>query len=223
MPQKILFPLLLALSVCLDTLFIVADGFVSHKLSVISKTAATFCILCIGLFCLAQSGPDAASILVIAGLGCGMLGDLFLALHGDAAFYTGVCFFFAGHVLYILSFLLTSSFMIALPALGAAAVLCVLMFLLVLRKMIEQRSKRYAMAGYSLFLLWMFCCALLSLIMTKQARFWPACLGAALFCVSDTVLGFMLFGGLDKKFAPVLCMGTYYAAQTCLALSILFT
>ena len=111
-----MFTLILELIICVITLSI----FISIRVKrgelagVFSKTVASFAFVGFGLFLLAQkinlnTYTMYASVCIILGLICGLIGDILLdlkvvyAFHKDKFLYAGMTSFLVGHIFYIIS------------------------------------------------------------------------------------------------------------------------
>ncbi|PZT75327.1 lysoplasmalogenase [Streptomyces sp. AC1-42W] len=152
----------------------------------------------------ARRGPR----LLIAALLCGWAGDVFLLADSDAAFLVGMAGFAVGHVCYLVLFGRAPGG--ALPALGYALVLAVLVALLWSGL---PGGLRVPVAGYSLLLTAM---AYRSRVLGRYAA-----AGGALFLLSDALIAAGIAGRPEPPAPGFWVMLTYVAAQLLLTLGAL--
>ena len=159
--------------------------------------------------------PPPYKAMILAGLGCSLIGDVFLMLR-DKRFLEGLIAFLAAQLFYIaafrsgaalsLSFLPTLSFVIfglfmirlLLPYLGALKI-PVTIYVFVIVSMAVLASERFIQIG--------------------GEKTLSAFIGAVLFLVSDSALAVDRFAKKIKG-AQALILGTYFAAQWFIAMSI---
>jgi uncharacterized membrane protein YhhN len=158
---------------------------------------------------------------VLAGLVLSLVGDVFLMLPGDR-FVPGLVAFLLAHVCYIVAFAPGSSgkaravgFLVVavvaggnlaglLPRVDEALKIPVLAYVAVLA----------TMAPFALARMWT---PAVAHVLPRSARL--AAIGAVLFMVSDSLLAWDRFaGGVPAR--ALLVLGTYYAAQWCIARSV---
>lgn len=186
----------------------------------IGKPLTTLLILWLALS--AQPAVDARyRRAVLAGLVLSLTGDVFLMLPGDH-FVPGLVAFLLAHVCYIVAFAPGSSgkaravgFLVVaalaagnlaglLPRVDAALKIPVLAYVAVLA----------TMAAFALARAWT---PAVARALPRSARL--AAIGAVLFMVSDSLLAWDRFaGGVPAR--ALLVLGTYYAAQWCIARSV---
>ncbi len=158
---------------------------------------------------------------VLAGLVLSLIGDVFLMLPGDH-FVPGLVAFLLAHVCYIVAFAPGSSgkaramgFVVVavvaggnlaglLPRVDAALKIPVLAYVVVLA----------TMAAFALARAWT---PAVARALLRSARL--AAIGAVLFLVSDSLLAWDRFAG-GVPAPALLVLGTYYAAQWCIARSV---
>ena len=183
----------------------------------------------------AVSGGDAAAatgittfrLLIFIGLAAGVAGDVLLELFGqeDKRFFLGVAAFFAGHALYVAAFF-TVDASAALTALLCAFPVAALLTAISARFLTFKGAQRLILLVYLFALCFMCAFAWVILIRRGTVPFALLAPGALLFLLSDTSLGFMLFGSETvkrrTKLLGVICLTTYYLAQNLIALSIAF-
>lgn len=160
--------------------------------------------------------PSRYSLLIVIGLICSLVGDVFLMLPSDQ-FIAGLLSFLIAHVFYIIAFRTGISglsglvvsipfyvaglllYWILWPALGEMKV-PVLIYVMVIMTMASQSVARWRAN-------------------TNDSRRVYAVVGAILFVVSDSTIAFSRFRGQFYS-ADGLIMGTYFAAQWLIAMSI---
>jgi uncharacterized membrane protein YhhN len=151
----------------------------------------------------------------VAALVCSLAGDVFL-LYGERYFVPGLASFLLAHLAYTFGFLAFDDWSSAGFLVGALimAVLAVAVGVRIVRA--ARRKERVlgpAVTGYLLAISVMFCAAM------ATGNTW-AILGAALFVVSDSVLGWRQFVA-DARWMPVTIMITYHLGQAGLVASLL--
>jgi uncharacterized membrane protein YhhN len=162
--------------------------------------------------------------LIIAGLVCSLIGDVFLMLPRDR-FVAGLIAFLVAHLLYITAFVYFdgpgATWWIILPLAVYAAVL-----LRVLLPRVERPMKVPVIvyAAALLVMAWQAAERAVSLLASDMTPFLGvsgllAAAGAALFVASDSALAVNRFVRQFRR-ADALVLGTYFAAQTLIALSI---
>lgn len=186
----------------------------------IGKPLTTLLILWLALY--AQPAVDARyRRAVLAGLVLSLIGDVFLMLPGDR-FVPGLVAFLLAHVCYIVAFAPGSSgkaravgFLVVavvaggnlaglLPRVDEALRIPVLAYVAVLA----------TKAAFALARMWT---PTIAHVLPRSARL--AAIGAVLFMVSDSLLAWDRFaGGVPAR--ALLVLGTYYAAQWCIARSV---
>lgn len=192
-------------------------------------------MLCSSLFLL--TGISAAvisqfsvySILMIAALFFGLLGDFWLDYKNSRYFMTGVLFFSIGHLIYLYTFIIQcqpSLWLYRKQILFGFLALCVAAVLEVIMDKIRFPKGRRIMILYSFLLMFSFIFAVsrgaVSIINGEKA--FGLCLVAAggLFLLSDTFLAVSLYGKLKLKCNDKLVALTYFPAQALFALSIIY-
>ncbi len=217
---------------CISTAFIAV---LSQLLPIFRKKPLHSKMLCSSLFFLTgitaaiSKGFGTYSLLMIAALFFGLLGDFWLDYKHSKYFMTGVLFFSIGHLIYLYAFILycqpsliTYWKQILLGFLG----LCVAAVLEVVIDKIRFPKGKRIMILYSFLLMFSFIFAVSRgtvSIINGETEF-GACLVAAggLFLLSDTFLAVSLYGKPKLKCNDKLVAFTYFPAQALFALSILF-
>lgn len=207
------------------------------KKSFIYKTiGAALFVLC-GFLCVKISGNNTPyASLMIWGLIFGFFGDIFLHSIQNKSwhFVVGFLSFLVGHIVYIVAFwkAISKSPVFTWYELVATFALLAIMLAIMLKMKIFEGKKPLliAFAAYGFILFTM---------LTKGLRYaigevaygtndhmlgiaLTVGLGAVLFTVSDVILGFTIPMGKTTRLVRNINIGTYFAAQILLGLSILF-
>lgn len=182
------------------------------------NTASTTVCFMMAVVCL-RGGHASYRWSLVAGLGCSAVGDAFL-MSGGRYFLPGLCSFLAAHICYIVGFTRDSRLgehklpfagwglysMILVPCLwpGMAQGLRipVLLYTLALAGMAAQAASRA--------------------ISLRRTAAVIGAVGAGLFVISDSALAYQKFRE-PLKYGHVLVLGTYFAAQAGIALSVILT
>lgn len=153
--------------------------------------------------------------LVVIGLACSLVGDVFLMLPRDR-FLAGLASFLAAHAAYAVAFAapLAGRSGVVLACLGAFGVL----MLVVLWPGLAPRL-RGPVAGYVAAIVTMAWLAGNRWLVLGTAAAGSAAAGAALFLASDALLALDRFRG-RFRLARTAVLSTYYAGQTLIALSV---
>lgn len=143
-----------------------------------------------------------------------LAGDVFL-LGGERWFVAGLGSFLAGHLAYTVGFVVADSW--RWWAAGAALVAVVIMAATVGRRIVEAAADRSArlrvpVAAY------LGVISLMAIAAAAAGNVW-AVIGAALFVISDAVLGWARFVR-PSRWAPITIMVTYHLAQIGLVVSL---
>ncbi len=223
------FPIILCIATAVITVL-------SQFLPAFTKKPLHSKMLCSSLFLL--TGISAAflsqfstySILMIAALFFGLLGDFWLDYKHSRYFMTGVLFFSIGHLIYLYTFIIhcqPSLFSYWKQILLGFLALCVAAVLEVIIDKIRFPKGRRIMILYSFLLMFSFIFAVSRgtvSIINGETPF-GICLVAAggLFLLSDTFLAVSLYGKPKLKCNDKLVALTYFPAQALFGLSILFS
>lgn len=173
--------------------------------------------LIILLTALIPAAPDGRyRLAVLAGLVCSLIGDVFLMLPSDR-FIAGVVAFLAAHLAYLTAF---TSFapLAAVPLPFVAVGVAVIAILFVLWGRLPERM-RPALAVYAAVLGAMTAQAITQAMIVPLDAAVAAAVGGVLFFASDATLVTNRFARAFRL-APLVVLGTYYAAQTLIALSV---
>jgi uncharacterized membrane protein YhhN len=181
-------------------------------------TKPTFMLLLTGLawsLFTAAPPPDAPQIVpLLAALGLSLLGDVFLLHSTVVRFRLGLLAFLAAHVAYVWTILDTPG-----PEAIPWLVLPTLLVLVFLYGRWGRHVVRFA--GSDRGAVFVYLLALVVLAVVAAVKGDPVVLaGCLLFVVSDTVLGHDRFV-LERRWAPVVVMLTYHAAQVLIVVGLL--
>lgn len=162
-----------------------------------------------------EGGASLYRLNVIAGLVCSLAGDVFLMLPWDL-FIAGLISFFIAHLFYITAFTSGIGFNLSFWSMAPLAILGVFMF----RTLSPYLGKRkLPVLVYMVAILVMALQAWERWHQTGHRGALLAFLGAVLFLISDSALAVRRFRG-EYRSAQALVLGTYFAAQCLIALSI---
>jgi uncharacterized membrane protein YhhN len=183
----------------------------------LGKPLATVLIIVIALS-RAPDAPRVYAVAIVVGLLCSLAGDIFLMLPADR-FIAGLVSFLLAHLAYIVAF--SAALGAGLSLRSALLLLPLLLYgATVFRRLLPHLG---ALAPPVLvYMLVIVAMAWRALDLWAQVRTigaFGAALGTILFVASDSLLALNRFVG---KFAaaPALILGTYYAAQWLIALSV---
>jgi uncharacterized membrane protein YhhN len=173
-------------------------------------------------YLLASRGPNAW---ILAGLGCGTVGDVFL-IRGERRgfFMAGLTAFLFGHLAYLVAFLIPvtqtgmSSAWTFAPALPLAA------FGILVYRILRPGlgGMKVPVALYTVVILSMALAAVLRVSAISGLPFWLPMLGALCFIASDTLLAYQQFKGPITSGRTLVAI-TYVGAQTLIVLGYLLT
>ncbi len=170
--------------------------------------------------------------LIVMGLVCDLVGDVFLDLkityletnvrHSDLYTYIGMIVFSAGHILYIIAVSIFYGFTpwtILIAVGGAASVFGAGMFLMKL-----DFGKFLIPTIIYVFLLAFFiaCSATAGVLTSFNLSIVLLLVSSVMFLASDMFLGLIYFDGNESKIIIVIDHALYYGAQFLLALSLLY-
>lgn len=194
-----------------------------------SKMLCSSMFLLTGIASAVCDGFSRLSLLIIAALFFGLLGDFWLDFRKSRYFLLGVLFFSIGHLIYLYTFIFelkpslipyTKQIILGFLALCVAAVIEVF------ADKIRFPKGRRIMIAYSFLLMFSFIFAVsrgVVSIINGNTEF-GTCLVAAggLFLLSDTFLAVSLYGKPKLSCNDTLVAYTYFPAQALFGLSILF-
>jgi len=205
---------LTALAVCSAVVHIRAEYRGPRYRVYVFKPLTMVFILLIAIL-LRRPGDSLYKYAIIAGLLCSLAGDIFLMLPSDR-FIPGLASFLTAHLCYITAFTSATAFRFSYWPLAPFVLYGIVTFRILsphLGKM------RVPVVAYMLVILAMGWQAWERLIRTGQTGALLASVGAVLFIVSDTSLAVNRFRAQFKG-GRVLTLGTYFAAQWFIALSV---
>ena len=204
-------------------------------LELIAKTCGSLCFVIVGIlaFYLADhTGKERTySFVVILGLILGLIGDIFLSLNGANAHpkrkhllqFTGVAFFFLGHVCYMVNFLTLET--LKLYLIPTLIVLPIVYIILAFKVLTSNTTQNVMLAIYYLALN-LILTASINLMIVRGVNAFTLLnlIACVLFISSDSVLGLSWFAPTLKlpKTHDYYIILSYYAAQCMFALSIYF-
>lgn len=156
---------------------------------------------------------------ILVGLLCSLAGDVFLMLPADR-FIAGVAAFLAAHLAYLAAF--TSEVAFAASPMAFAAVAAVVVAILIALWRHLPSPMRVPLVVYAVVLGAMAAQAISQVVVLGLPAAFAGAVGAGLFVASDTVLVTNRFAR-PFRLAPLVVLGTYYAAQFLIAVSVTVT
>lgn len=153
--------------------------------------------------------------LILCGLACSLVGDVFLMLPSDQ-FIAGLVSFLFAHVFYIIAFTRDAGFHITYVFVGLIGLLGGIVLVTVLAHTGRLTGPVIVYTGVILVMLWQ---ALERWYAAATPSALLAVIGACLFVFSDFILAYNKFVRQFKS-ARLLNLSTYFAAQWCIALSV---
>lgn len=199
----------------------------------LTKIMASTCFVALAIYAESQSPIHHYGLLIIAGLGLGLIGDIFLDLRQiyaqDRQLYTasGMIAFSAGHLPFICA--ITQDAQIPLRyfaiALGAALLFALCVALLEKPLHLCYKQLKALSVFYSFILALMAACAIAAALLhgLTSTRYNTFAVAGILFIVSDLILSGIYFDCDQRKNTPPHVLAnhiTYYAAQFLIAFSI---
>lgn len=202
----------------------------------VAKAITSLCFILTALSAAYANGNTSVykfALLVVAGLVCGLLGDIWLDLKfvypsdGDFFTYAGFLSFAAGHFFYIAAVICGIGFSIkAVICAVAAAVLAavVIAFTEKPMKLVYGKFKKIScFYAAVLFGITVFCASSAIFISTERTTAIIMTAGAVFFVISDLILSGTYFGeGKNRPSDVITNHVTYYIAQFLIASSVLF-
>lgn len=233
---------LCVLTTCIFLYFRVNKGGVA---GVLTKALASLCFILLALFLSASKVGASyygsyAITLLIAGLVCGLIGDIVLDLkviypfHQNKYLAGGMTSFSLGHIFYIAALILFASnevelfaspHIIPLAIIAGGSLILSFVIWIVSVKVLKLKFEKFtAMVNFYSFIL-LFTTALSSylIFVVSSLPMFVLAIGFVLFLLSDLVLSMQYFGGKqDDKKLIVINHSLYYAAQIIIATFIYF-
>ena len=219
--------LLISAGAILETLFIMRSYKRRDLATVVLKTAASAVFVCLGLLQARHTAAQTYAQAIVAGLVCGMLGDLLLALRflsrklHQFFFVAGSLAFFAGHVLYNIAILTLcpQAWLYAIPiavvALGAA---CFYAY----AKQVRAGKITPLGVAYIAAVLFMTACAATGAFISSNRALFLFFVGGICFSTSDNMLVVLSFGKNDSPYRNAVLHVLYYMAQIFIAMTLRF-
>jgi uncharacterized membrane protein YhhN len=186
-----------------------------RRLVYVAKPLTTSLILAIALVAPGDA-PPLYRTLIAVGLAFSLAGDVFLMLPSDR-FLPGLASFLIAHLLYIGAFTLAAGFQ---PSLVTLLPFALAVGVLLRRLWPQLAGVRLPVTGYVVVIATMGWQALGQAVAVREGWAVCACLGAALFVISDAALALDRFRGAFAS-AQGVVLGTYFPAQWLIALSVL--
>lgn len=197
------------------------------------KTIASVCFIMSGIFAIKFVGESSVSLLIVAGLVMGLIGDIILDLkimypdQGNQYFVAGTTSFVIGHFFYFVAVLLYNSTI--LPTHLLWNILAALGFAIIMTTATMLVSKKMGLNFGKMIYLVIFYCLVLTFmtgfavsIAIFNPIFWIFAAGMILFLASDLVLSMQYFGNATGKVFIYINHILYYLAQILIAISLLF-
>ena len=234
---------LIVIGVILQAVFIKVEHDKKYVLADILKGSASLMFVIIGFLAL-KYNPGAGYIgetyqkRIIAGLICGMIGDILLNLrfvfkkNGQKIFLAGIAVFLSGHILYLLAQLPYSIHPAIAIAIGAALAAALLVYIF---KTMDVKPAFKAFGVIYLGAVFVMTCLAIDVALTGNHWAWIRsitadwtisprlfAIGAVLFTASDIVLIFNTFSGITKFSLRITNLSLYYIGQILIAVSLLF-
>ena len=211
--------------------FILVRVFVGGHWGLMLKIIASVIFVISGVVTLATTDADTFAVsFIVIGLIMGMLGDILLDLkviYDNDKFYlnSGMLSFGIGHIFYFVAFTalaLNENVKLTLPLILSGVIAVVLTIAITLSsKTMKLDFGKYLWqtVGYTFILSFM---TVYTIILAINGLSIIACIGLALFFLSDVVLSLQYFGGkISSKPLIAINHALYYLAQITLVLSIM--
>ena len=220
---------LICVCILCTAVFIIRRCFKKDVYSLLLKVLSSMCFILLGFYSAAAGGSFAESGLILIGLICGMLGDIFLDLKyidlPNTKTYTtaGIAAFILGHAFYITFIFRYTPGMTAsrLIALLIAILGGVLIYATPKLMRLNYGDFRLLCSFYAAVLIFITAYALLSAVRIGSMFTILFCVGLVLFLISDLILSQIYFGDhMDTPFLSGLNHALYYAGQILIAVSI---
>ena len=209
-------PIILTIPIVISALVnIAADYRGARRVVYVFKPLTTLLILLVAL--LSADPPQLIyKVLIIAGLVCSLAGDVFLMLPGNRLLQ-GLMAFLLAHLFYIDAFVTGNGFRFSLWV-----VPCALFLILFMRVLWPHTGNlKGPVTVYALAIVAMLWQAIERAAVIPTTGATLAALGAVLFTVSDSALAYNRFVSKFRA-AQLLVLGTYWAGQLLIALSIAY-
>ncbi|SCH65092.1 lysoplasmalogenase [Romboutsia sp. 1001713B170207_170306_H8] len=186
-----------------------------------------FLVICISSYLYSKSN-FLYFILLLIGLFCSFLGDIFLGIQSKnkdtlgTQFIFGIISFSLTHIFYISSFSYIYPFNIK-DLLLSFIMLFIIIAFLKYRKDFDFQDFFILSCIYAWIISLMFCkCISTCLFLGKSTISVILIMGSSLFVISDVILSFIVFGKSHIKYLSIFNLITYYIGQILIASSVLF-
>ena len=209
-------PIVLILIAIAASLTIYGELAARRTMVYLFKPLATLLVLVLA-FLLPADPSSRYRAAITVGLLFSLAGDIFLMLPGDR-FIAGVAAFLLAHVAYLTAFTTQVPFA-ASPTAFLSAAIAVVAILGALWRYLPPRM-RLPLVLYAVVLGAMAAQATSQAVVLALPAATAGAVGAALFMVSDSALVTNRFAR-PFRLAPLVVLGTYYAAQTLIAISVM--
>lgn len=229
-----MFYFFLVLAVVFAVIFTIRRGKKTDTVSLLLKVIASFCFILLGVsgFLLGKTYSMSLTLLVIIGLVCGLIGDIYLdmkfvyAQDDTIHTFTGFGAFMLGHIFYILFLFLCYGIhpLALIVAVAAGIVIGIAIYLTPKLMKLDYGRFRMISSIYAGILVFVTVYALmLEIAYGHTAAKLLFAVGLVLFLISDLILSQIYFGK-DKNTTTnkILNHAAYYAAQILIASSIYF-
>lgn len=225
--------LFLALAVISAAVFTIRRATKTDPVSLLLKTVASFCFILLGFAGRMLGTSHPLCLFIIAGLVCGLIGDIFLDLkfvypRDDTLHtFTGFGGFILGHIFYMSFMFLAYGIRPNALWISAAAGAVVGLAIYLTPKLMKLDYGRFRLIS-SLYAALLVFVTVYALMLEVSAGHTPAKLlffiGLVLFLISDLILSQIYFGR-DKNTTlnKALNHATYYAGQILIAVSIFYS
>ena len=197
------------------------------KLYTKTTTSLLFVVLCIFSY-LYSKGDIIYFSLLLAGLLCSLLGDVFLGIQSkdkrplNKMFLLGLISFSFTHIFYISAFSHIYPLNIKDIFFSLLMIFIVIIFL-ISRKNFNFQGFFIPTCIYSILISLMFCkCISTSLFLGRSIVSLLLILGSTLFVISDIILSFIVFDGKNTNYISILNLTTYYIGQFLIASTVIF-
>lgn len=166
--------------------------------------------------------------LILLGLACGILGDLYLAIrpmeekrNDKKIIIGGILYFALGHLFYL--FLIFGFISLNLFSIGLGLIMVLVIYLGSRILDFKMGEAKYYSLAYT-FIIFLFVGQAISLAIANDFNTFSVLIlvGSILFSISDLILAPIYFKEDDSKYLIVINYVTYYGAQLCIALSVLY-
>ncbi|MGL6173682.1 MAG: lysoplasmalogenase [Cellulosilyticaceae bacterium] len=199
-----------------------------RKEAVIIKSITSICFVLLGGIAY-RLNPDTYGIYMLGGLAFGALGDILLGVSNQNTnkqavwFVGGVSAFSVAHLIFIMAFVKSSN-QLMMDLLMLPVIIVMLVMISTSNKYFRFNGYKGLVIGYSLIISIMLASAINIAVegLMNQVKLNLIIIGASLFVVSDIILCIEYFYIKKFKWAAILNLITYYIAEVCLALSILY-